>query len=254
MIIDADVHISPTPQGGNSISAEVLIDRMDEAAVDKAIVWVQPPYVRDWLDESQRYIYESSKRFPGRFLSFGWVDPNLGFERGKETAKRCVEEYGCLGVKLNGAQNTFYIDDPDVSIPLVEEIAKYTNVIALHCGADVGDFTHPYRVGRLARQFPELQFLMVHMGGASFADFSHAAIEETAACPNISIVGSAIRTIPLINAIRILGSERIAFGSDTPFELMWLEILKYKAILEKDFSETDAQRILGGNIATLLNI
>lgn len=254
MIIDADVHISPTPQGGNSISAEVLIDRMDEAAIDKAIVWVQPPYVRDWLEDSQRYIYESSKKFSDRFLSFGWVDPNFGFEKGKETIERCCEEYGCYGIKLNGAQNSFYIDDPVVSIPLIEEIGKHVNVIALHSGADVGDFTHPYRVGRLARLFPEIQFLMVHMGGASFADFSLAAIEETAACPNITIVGSAIRTIPLINAIKQLGSNRVAFGSDTPFELMWLELLKYKAILEREFTELDAQKILGGNIANLLNL
>jgi hypothetical protein len=50
MIIDADCHISPTPEGGVSIGIEELIRRMDRAGVERALTWLQPPYRRE-IDE-----------------------------------------------------------------------------------------------------------------------------------------------------------------------------------------------------------
>ena len=55
-------------------------------------------------------------------LSLPWADPRLGLDKAKEAVKRCIYDYGFYGVKLNGAQNSFYIDHPDISLPVVEEI------------------------------------------------------------------------------------------------------------------------------------
>ena len=254
MIIDSDVHISPTKEGGNSILAEELIERMDGAGVDQALTWIQPPYVRTELDGSLKYLYESVKRFPRRLLGFGWVDPNLGIARGLDTIKRCLEEYGFYGVKLNGAQNAFYLDDEQASIPLIEAVARHGKPVAFHCGADVGDFTHPFRIGKVAKRFPETKFLMVHMGGAAFEDYSRTAIEVAKECANITLIGSAIRSIPLIRAIRELGSGRVAFGSDTPFELMYLEVEKYKAFLAREFPPADGEGVWWRTIAGVLGL
>jgi len=106
MIIDADVHISPYPDEGG-IGVEELLRRMDRAGVDKALTWLQPPYRRE-LDESNEYVYQAVKRHPDRILGFGWADPNLGLGKAKDTVKRCIDEYGFYGVKMNGAQNSFY--------------------------------------------------------------------------------------------------------------------------------------------------
>lgn len=254
MIIDADVHVSPTRESGNSLLAEELIERMDAAGVDKGMTWIQPPYVRSNLDASLRYLYDSCKRFPDRMLGFGWVDPNLGLQRGLDTIKRCVEEYGFYGVKLNGAQNTFYLDDETMSIPLIEAVAKLGKPVAFHCGADVRDYTHPFYIGKVAKRFPETKFLMVHMGGASFDDFSRAAIETAQACPNVTIVGSAIRSIPLIRAIKTLGSTRVAYGSDTPFELMYLEVLKYREFVARELTPEDGENLMWRTIAGVLGV
>ena len=40
MIIDADCHITPHPEG---ITTEELLRRMDRAGVDKALTWLRPP-------------------------------------------------------------------------------------------------------------------------------------------------------------------------------------------------------------------
>jgi predicted TIM-barrel fold metal-dependent hydrolase len=253
MIIDADCHISPTPEGGNSIEADELLRRMDRSGVDQAVAWLQPPYLRD-VGPGNAYVHEAMRSHPDRILGFGWADPNLGVDRAKEAVHRCVEDYGLFGVKLNGAQNSFYIDSPELSLPVIEEIASLGARLAFHVGGDACEHTHPFRVGKIARQFPELTILAVHMGGAAFADLSDAMIEIARDCPNLHLIGSAIRAIRVLEAVRTLGADRVSFGSDTPFALMWVERAKYDALLDGEVSAGDRQKIMGGNVARLFGL
>jgi len=254
MIIDADVHISPTPQGGNSIGIDELLRRMDRAGVERAVTWLQPPYVRSEIDAGNAYVADATRRHPDRILGFGWADPNLGVAKAIADARRAVEEHGCYGVKLNGAQNGFRIDDPGLALPVVEAIARLGTVLALHVGADAYDQTHPSRVATIARAFPELRILVVHMGGAAFHDLSAAAIAVAREHPNLTLVGSAVRAIPILRAVKELGAARVAFGSDTPFELMHVELAKYRALLADEVSAEEQAQVLGGTIAGVLGL
>jgi hypothetical protein len=174
MMIDADCHISPTLEGGNSITIDELIRRMDRSRVDKAVTWLQPPYVRE-VDRANEYVYKAAQQHPDRILGFGWADPNLGVQKAKEAVKKCIDDYGFFGVKLNGAQNEYYIDDPVLSIPLIEEIAKAGKILAFHVGADAYERTHPFRVAKVAKRYPRLQILMVHMGWCRLCRFEQCS-------------------------------------------------------------------------------
>jgi predicted TIM-barrel fold metal-dependent hydrolase len=121
-------------------------------------------------------------------------------------------------------------------------------------GADAYERTHPFRVGKIAKLFPEIQILMVHMGGVSFQDLSNSAIEVAQENKNINLVGSAIRSIPILKAIKTLGASRVCFGSDTPFELMHVEVAKYKAMLEGFVTKEEKEQIMSFNIAKILKI
>jgi predicted TIM-barrel fold metal-dependent hydrolase len=254
MLIDADVHISPSPQGGNSISFEELLRRMDRSGVEKAVTWLQPPYQRGEIDQGNAYVHRAMREHPDRILGFGWADPNLGVERAKDDAKRAIEEYGFYGIKLNGAQNSFVIDDPSLSLPVVEEIARRGSVLGLHIGADAFEQTHPIRAARIADAYPDLRILMIHMGGVGHADLTRSAIEVAATRPNITLIGSEVRPVPILTAIKTLGADRVCFGSDTPFELMHVELAKYRALLDGEVSEEEQTAILGGNIARVLGL
>ena len=247
MIIDADVHISPTKESGNSICIEELLSRMEKAGVDRALTWLQPPYLRE-IGDANGYVYEAMKKYPDKILGFGWADPNLGVEKAVNEAKRCIHEYGFYGVKLNGAQNSFYIDDPLLSLPVIEEIAKTGRILAFHVGADAYEQTHPFRVAKIAEMYPETTILVVHMGGVAFADISDAAIEIAESHPNLYLIGSAVRTTRILKAIQKLGAARVCFGSDTPFELMDVEVAKYNAMLDGRVCEEDRRAIMGGNV------
>ena len=252
MIIDADTHISSTGEDTYAITCEELIRRMDDAGVDRALTWLRPPYMRD-ITPSNRYVFEAVRAHPDRLLGFGWVDPHFGLERARDEIKRCLEEYQFFGVKLNGAQNSFYIDDPHLSIPLIETIARYGQRVAFHVGADAFEFTHPFRVGKIAKMFPELTILMVHMGGVGFADLTSAAIEIAKEHPNLILIGSGVRFEAVLRAIHQLGAERVCFGSDTPFSLMHVCVAAYQALL-RDLTPFEQDLVMGGNLARVLGL
>ena len=253
MIIDADVHISPPLDVGRRLGVGELLRQMDRSGVSKALTWLQPPYMRE-IDASNEYIHQATKQHPDRILGFGWADPHLGVEKSKDTVRRCIFEYGFPGVKLNGAQNEFYVDDAAMSLPIIEEIAKTGKILALHVGADAIEQTHPFRVAKIARQFPEMQILVVHMGGVAVPDLCNATIEMAEECPNLTLIGSKANAFAILKAIEALGASRVCFGSDTPFNLMHVEVARYNALLDGEVSEDDKHNVMAGNIIRLLQL
>jgi predicted TIM-barrel fold metal-dependent hydrolase len=252
MIVDADCHISPLKEGVN-ITVDELLSRMDQAGVDKALVWLTPPYKRE-IDESNAYVYKAVEAHRDRLLGFGWADPRLGVQKARELARRCIHQYGFHGVKLNGAQNDFFVDDPKLSLPVVEEIAKTGKLVAFHCGVDAYERTHPFRIANIARQFPQTQILCVHMGGVGFPDLSQAMIEMARECPNLHLVASMVLHTSILNAVKVLGAARVCFGSDTPFALMHVCVAMYDALLDGEVTPQEKAQIMGGNLLRLLGV
>jgi len=231
----------------------LLLQYMDEAGVDKALCWVHRPYSRNRMPEVEKYVYESTKRYSDRLIGYGWIDPMLGKAESMELLDRCLNEYGFPGVKFNGCQNEHFCDDDDIVMPLIEKIAKAGCSVAFHTGGDAPDQTSPYRVGRIAKLYPEMKVLMVHIGcGGSSYDLSRSAIEVAQECPNVYLVGSDMRTLPLMNAMKKVGPNRICFGSDAPFESMKVELARYKAMFEKELSAEDFEKVMSGNILRFL--
>lgn len=253
MIIDADTHISPHNEGASTITIDELLRRMDRSGVEKSIVWLKPPYMRE-VAPSNRYIYDAMRTHPDRVLGFGWADPWLGIDKMKDEIKRCIEEYRFYGIKLNGAQNYFMIDDPKMSLPLIEAIAQTGKLIAFHIGTDAYDGTHPYRLGKIAAMFPELQIFMIHMGGVAHHDLSNAAIEVIKKHTNITGIASAIRHVNALKALKQLGAERVCFGSDTPFNLMHVELAAFRALMDGELTQQEQDLVLCGNVQRLLRL
>ncbi|KKL80019.1 hypothetical protein LCGC14_2009010, partial [marine sediment metagenome] len=175
-------------------------------------------------------------------------------DKAKETVRRCIEEYRFFGVKLNGAQNSFFIDDPELSLPVIEEIAGSGKLLAFHVGADAPEHTHPFRVAKIARMYPDLTILCVHMGGVGHHDLTAAMIEFAEKCPNLHLIGSAVRELAVTKAIGALGAERVSFGSDTPFAPMHARLAMYRAMLDDDFTPDQRAAVLGGNIARVFGL
>jgi uncharacterized protein len=249
LIIDADCHISSRKFDQLSLTADDLLAQMDRTRVDRALVWLRPSYTRD-IDPENRAIYQAAQAHPDRLIGFGWANPRLGMDHCTTQIRTCLEDYNLSGIKFNGAQDEYVIDDLEI-LPLIELAASYHKPIAFHIGADSYENTHPYRLGHIAALFPDTSFLMVHMGGAGTPSLYRAAIETAHKQPNITLIGSAIDERPILAALQQLGTTRLCFGSDSPFGLMHVRLAMYTALL-RDFNETDKNLVLGGNLARIL--
>jgi predicted TIM-barrel fold metal-dependent hydrolase len=256
MIIDCDTHLGLNPnQRGIMCSAEQMIESMDVSGVTIATSWPIYPNDVSKLQENNRYIYESVKKYPDRIIGFGWVNPVLGPDAGVELVKRCMEEYGLRGVKVNGSNNGLVYDDMELLYPVVEEVAKRKGMVLYHTGCNSHNETNPYRTMKMAKLFPETPMWLIHMGGGAMAgDFSSACVDVAKECPNISLVGSEIMPKSILNALKKIGSTRILFGSDSPFQLMDVEKIKFDVLLANRVSKEDAENIMYKNAAKILNI
>lgn len=252
MIIDADTHISPYREGIR-ITGDKLLSLMDQSGVDKALCWLQEPYMRV-VEESNAYVYQNVKKHPDRLIGFGWIDPHFPAQQCMDELKRCIEEYGVPGFKMNGCQNQFFVDDDVMATPYIEQIARHGKILALHVGSDAFDAASPFRVETIARRFPEMTILMVHMGGVGVPDMSRACIDVAARNPNIHLIGSHADYTKIQLAIRTLGAERVSFGSDSPFGYMHSEVAAYQAFLDDLFTPAEKALVMGGNICRLLHL
>lgn len=252
MIIDADCHISSQKFDGIAMLAGELIEQMDRAGVDRALTWLKPPYDKNIEPENQA-VYAASRAYPRRFIPFGWTNPRLGRERASRILKQCYEEYGFYGIKFNGAQDNYVIDDEQTALPLIEQACAYGKPVAFHIGSDFYENTHPYRLRRIAQLFPENRFIMIHMGGAGLPALDRAAIEVLNTCPNVIAIGSGINEPPILRALQQAGPTRVCFGSDTPFGMMHVRLAMVKALM-RDFSPEDHQRVFCENISQFVGL
>lgn len=255
MIIDADTHIAPS---GGEFGLEHHMEEMERAGIDKTVTWLQPGYEGVEIETYNAYVFEAVRRYPDRILGFGWADPTVGVDHAKAMVKTCIEEYGFYGVKLNGAQNDYFIDDPSLSLPVIEEIAKFGKPLAFHIGPDAYEKTHPLRAARVSELFPELTILMVHMGMCDRI-MNDGVIEVAGRCPNMFLVGSETTETAVLKAVGILGARRICFGSDDPFHSMHVALATYKALLGRavlngEIAEAQEDLIMGGNIVRLFGL
>ncbi|MFN2229796.1 MAG: amidohydrolase family protein [Anaerolineae bacterium] len=253
MIIDADTHISPTGQDFEDFSLEAHMARMARSGVDKTLTWLKPDYQGTGIEGHNAYVYQAMQQYPDQILGFGWADPTVSVEHAIEMVHRCVDDYGMYGVKLNGAQNHYYIDDPDLALPVIDEIARTGKLLAFHIGPDAYERTHPFRAAKVARMYPDMDILMVHMGMTN-NDMNDAVIEMAQECPNMYLVGSATTTRAVLKAIGLLGADRVCFGTDAPFQIQHVVRATYDALLEDELSQEEKALVMGGNIARLFGL
>ncbi len=155
--------------------------------------------------------------------------------------------------KLNGARDGYYIDDPALSLPLIDRIAEAGLVLALHIGANDFERTHPYRVAKISARHPQLPIMVVHMGGAAHPDLHDAVIDLAAQHPQWYLIDSETDYRKELKALHELGASRVCYGSDTPFCPMRYEWALRQVVLA-DLAPEDRALVLGGNMARLFNL
>ncbi|UCE33538.1 MAG: amidohydrolase [Deltaproteobacteria bacterium] len=237
---------------------EELVSNMDAQGIDKSVVFGFPWHREDYFKANNDYVLDAVERFKGMLIGFATAFP---LARGAEKEfERCLKA-GLSGIGELAVYNEGLSQDIRDRFEPVAQIARRLDVpILLHTTEPVG---HAYagktavtlhELYRFLRQYNANRFVLAHWGGGIF--FYHLMKREvkevlkntwfdTAASP--FLYDKEIYTL----ATRILGPDRILFGSDFPLLNPGRYFEEMKAV---GVSENDITKMCGENAAHLLGI
>lgn len=245
MIIDFHAHIGRSWVGWeeNKIGPAEMLKIYDQFGIEKSCIssWNLSYDPIAGNDEVAAVI----KQYPDRYIGFGVISPRWSPTVADEV-DRCIEKLGMKGIKLHPTLNSWPADSPLV-YPVMERIVKHGVPVLFHTWND--DFSHPSRVGRLAKLFPTAKIAMGHMGFEAFYDAAFIAKEM----PNVYLdtTGSYNEVRTLREVVRIAGKEKVVFGTDGPALNIPVELAM---IQHADIPEDAKTAILGENAARLLGL
>lgn len=277
MIIDSHVHLLPrrvrldrtdfcrddiafcsiySSEKSKMVSEEEIVAYMDRSEIDKAIVFGFPWENHDLVRENNDEVWSFHLRFPDRIVPFAVLSPRAGESAWMETERTLSSGFSGLGelAVYHGGWNFEGFQALGDSLNLAQ---TYRVPVLIHVNEPVGhDYPGkiPVDFGALfsmIKGYSDLDFILAHFGGGAFVwalmpeirDLMARTYLDTAAAP--FLYDSKIFEI----ACRIMGPEKILFGSDYPL----LPLSRYLKEIEKTDIPGDVRaRILGGNAAELL--
>jgi len=175
--------------------ASTLLEAMDVAGIDKAIVF-----------GDNEFVAESAEKYPDRFIPFYYFNPR-NEETQLEDLEKHAKEYGWKGVKVGHEYALAH------SMYQMMEIAeKYELVYVHHSGT--GNEFHPFIIGNLASSFPKVKTVLLHMGGGMALDLELSSTKVAEKNPNVYLETCYAHPYAIRQAVERLGADRVLFGSD----------------------------------------
>ena len=241
MIVDFHTHVDDVPALGWHLPIGAVLDQLDEAGIDRAVVMtiVDAPAVRpDALEELARTCADAG----GRVYPFARVHP--WYPEAPALLERALDELGFRGVKLHGV-STLAHPGAEPVLRLLRIAASRGVPVMFHSGDD--PLTTPWEIADGARAVPDAVVVLAHVGGYGHTEDAIAVAEEL---ENVYLDTSAMPfPAAIADAVRRVGPERVLFGSDAPGCPAPLELAKVRLA---GLEPADLERVLGANALRLL--
>ena len=239
------------------VGAKELVETMDEQEVDLSVAAGFPWKNPDLIKRHNDYLIESVAKYPERLKGLGCFD-HFSQIASAET-ERCLKN-GLSGI----GELAFYQSEIDeMAIERLEPVMKLCEQknapVLFHANEPIG---HSYpgksshsitQIYKLPARFPQNKIVLAHWGGGLF--FYWLLKKEVK--PRLKNVYFDTAASPFLYdpevyalALRIIGAEKIIFGSDYP-------LIKpkayFKELSEAKISAEEIKRICGDNAAGLLD-
>jgi uncharacterized protein len=209
------------------------------------------------------------RRHPDHFIGLAHHSLRPG---AADELRRAVDELGLKGYKLLGPRTEVPFEDASVR-DVWEFCAERRLPVLIHfgfLGRGGGIVQHPrmspLSLFEVARDFPEVPFIVPHFGAGYWQDL----LALCWSLPNVYVDTSGsnqwIRWMPypltledlFRKAFETIGPERLLFGTDSSafprgFAHRYLEE-QLRVCYSLNLSETDIARVFGGNAAALLGV
>lgn len=220
MIIDTHMHLGS--QGLFDLPYSVLLRQMDAHGIAKGLVssvecsefqpYTAKPFPNPSTQlETNRQLLEKVQRSNGRLYLTFWCKCATECADGVYDFVRSNAPW-VRGLKFHPFYSRLALDDPRY-IPYLEIAQQLDLPVCVH--TDPNHLSTPEQLLTLAKRFPQVRFVMVHMNlGTDHED----AIRCLTKADNLYGDTTWVSEEAVIRAMRICGSTKILFGSDAPID------------------------------------
>jgi predicted TIM-barrel fold metal-dependent hydrolase len=239
-IFDAHTHVD---DAGLWIDPpEAILQRMDEAGIDRAVIMTYRNAPTPEADDPLEYIAAVCRQHP-RLVGFARMNPRFG-ELAVSDLERAFGDLGMKGLKLHPVAYVLPPTAPEV-LDLIRTAARWRAPTLFHCGDE--EFTLPFQIAQAADLVPEATIILGHMGGYFHVE---DAIQAAAQWPNLVLETSAMPYPKMIKrAVDVIGPERVIYASDGPGCDPRIEVKKVRIA---GLSSDAEALVFAGNIERLL--
>ncbi|MBO6214110.1 MAG: amidohydrolase family protein [Lachnospiraceae bacterium] len=243
-----------------------LIRRMEEAGIDRSVILpvaTSPSQVIKVNDSSARINEEYGE---AGLISFGCMHPDFPDYR-SELAR--FEALGLRGVKLHPVYQDVALNDIR-NLRIIDRAAELGLMVITHMGYDVGypgvKLCTPAMAREVIDNIGDFVFILAHMGGwkqweevpkfladtSCYLDtaFSTGRMVHREDLDEIQFSEDMLDESGFMEIYRAFGSERILFGTDSPWSDAKSEMDFIRSL---PLSEDEKDDILGGNARRLLS-
>lgn len=221
---------------------KALLARMDRYEIAHAVAAPADRFVAVDNEAGNAGLADLMRRYPKRFSGLAVANPWYG-----QKAVTLLEQafaQGLRGLYLHPGRQGFHLTEAVVQ-PLVDVCRRHHKPVYSHTGTPV--CAEPFQLAELARQFPEVTFIMGH---AAYPDFWYDVATAAKQAPNLLVETSCQMGGIIQSVIETVGPERVLFGSGWPrstpgVELLKIELMKLPPEVLEMVMRTNAQRCWG---------
>jgi predicted TIM-barrel fold metal-dependent hydrolase len=261
----------PWSRDGWCVPGDQIIEHMDHAGVDRAIIMALAATPVESYDPTMaEYIAELCSSYDGRFIGFYSADP-IGGDLEVMRLRAAVKELGLSGLKLMPAYNHVAINDRRIW-PLYEEASALGIPVTVHTGWDAYPAgktltrDHPLYIEDALVDFPGLRPILAHCGFSFWEDVLFLMAGNRNVAADLSwwaVCMPQWRSAQVLSMAKQLGVfERLFWGTDYPYTGFstdleyWRTLPRYAKTLglEPRVDEEDIDKLLGANVLSFLEV
>lgn len=239
MVIDAHAHLGVFQKFRLENDADSLVAMMGRLKIDVACVSSLKGILYDFI-EGNREVFKAMEKYPSRIFGYAYINPWYG-EEALEELETCITKFKMIGLKLHPDYSDCPVNSPE-ALKIIEGAVRLKVPILIH------SYDGGLQVKDVADRFPDATIIMAHMGGL-WRRSLHVAkkygniVAET--CSSVFDIGM------IEEFVKVIGAERVVFGTDAPLLDAGCMMAKVKA---SKISEEDKKLILGGNMERILKM
>lgn len=264
MIIDFHTHIFPDriaaqaierleSSGGIKAKADGtltgLFAAMDRGGVDMSVILPVATKPTQFVN-IQSFARSINEQYQDRLLSFGGIHPDCANYR-KEL--NTIADYGLKGIKIHPDYQGVMIDDPRF-LRIIEYACELGLIIITHAGIDISMqnsvYCPPKKMRKVLDELKPEKMVLAHMGGWDMWDEVYEYLAGEDVFLDTAFIYDIMKKEQFLRILEKHDSDKILFGSDSPWSDMsvainWIKDLSLPQDIEEKILSGNAKRLLG---------